>query len=224
MKLDALDHPKTLDLSARLNISLPTAIGHLELLWAWTGKKAAQGNIGKWPDGAIARACFYDGDPAVFIAALVDCRFLDAHPEHRLTVHDWPDHAPRWVKSKLSTEGLVFISVATSPVAVGDVSGDTSTDSKGRVVKGSEVKGRGTRSRAHPAPDDFVLTDDRKRYAEGKGLTGTAEQFDQFLDHHKAKGSQFVDWNAAWQTWVRNGVRFQAKDRGKQRAVRRNPD
>ena len=56
MKLDALDHPKTLDLAARLNVELPTVIGHLELLWAFTGKKASQGGIGKWPDGAIARA------------------------------------------------------------------------------------------------------------------------------------------------------------------------
>ena len=56
VKLDALDHPKTLDLAARLNVELPTVIGHLELLWAFTGKKASQGGIGKWPDGAIARA------------------------------------------------------------------------------------------------------------------------------------------------------------------------
>ena len=224
MKLEALDHPKTLDLSARLNISLPTAIGHLELLWAWTGKKAAQGNIGKWPDGSIARACFYDGDPVVFVEALVACRFLDRHPDHRLTVHDWPDHAPRWVKSKLSTEGLAFISGAVSPLAAGDISTDTSTDSKGREVKGSEAKGRGRRSRAIPPPDDFTLTDDRKRHAGSKGLTNIIEQWDRFIDYHRAKGSTFVDWDAAWRTWVRNGVGFQAKDRGKQRAVNKRPD
>lgn len=33
-------------------------------------------------------------------------------------------------------------------------------------------------------------------------------QLDQFRDHHRAKGSKFSDWNAAWGTWVRNSVRF----------------
>ena len=29
-----------------------------------------------------------------------------------------------------------------------------------------------------------------------------------FRDHHSAKGSRFVDWNAAFRTWLRNAVRF----------------
>jgi hypothetical protein len=158
VKLDALDHPKTLDFAARLNINLPTAIGHLELLWAWAGKKAAQGNIGKWPDGAIARACFFDGDPATFVAALVAAGFLDPHPTHRLLVHDWLDHAPRWVKSKLSTEGQTFICADIAPGASEDVSGDTSHDSKGREGKGSEGKPT-AEADAGPAVERLPLAD-----------------------------------------------------------------
>lgn len=48
MKLDGLDHPKTLDFAARLDISLPQAIGHLELLWAFVAQKTPHGNVGKW--------------------------------------------------------------------------------------------------------------------------------------------------------------------------------
>ena len=106
------------------------------------------------------------------------------------------------------------------PSPVGDTTGNQPEVQEG---KGREGKGR-ERAHSHPAPDDFVLTDERKRYAESKGLVGVVEQFDQFLDHHKAKGSRFMDWNAAWQTWVRNGVRFQAKDRGPQRRVDRRAD
>lgn len=141
MKLEALDHPKTLDLAARLKCSIPQAIGHLELLWAWVGKKAVQGNVGKWPDGAIARACFWDGDPEVFVTALADARFIDRHPTHRYIIHDWADHAPRWVKSKLRTEGLSFISGDISPDTSSDIPTDVSPDTKGREVKGSEVNG-----------------------------------------------------------------------------------
>lgn len=102
MKLDALDHPKTLDFASRLEVELPTAIGHLELLWAFTGKKSPQGNVGKWPDGAISMACCWRGAPAKFVSALVDAGFLDASAEHRYLIHDWADHQPNWVRAKLA--------------------------------------------------------------------------------------------------------------------------
>src|SRR5688572_3740571 len=109
MKLDALDHPKTLDFSARLGVSRPTAIGHLELLWAFTSKVAPQGNIGKFPDGAIARACDFMGDPQCFLQSLLQSGFIDPHPTHRYVIHDWQEHAPRWVSAKLNKIGAQFV-------------------------------------------------------------------------------------------------------------------
>lgn len=169
MKLDALDHPKTLDLAARLRVEIPTAIGHLELLWAFTGKKSPQGNIGKWPDGAIANACYWRGEPEAFIDALLESGFLDHNETYRLLVHDWPDHAPRWVKSKLKTLGVTFISTAdqqegegteTPPPTEskdneGDTSDDTSHDTPSETqddTKGSEVKGSEGKTK-HILPD-----------------------------------------------------------------------
>ena len=108
MKLDGLDHPKTLDLAARLDISLPQAIGHLELLWAFVAQKTPHGNVGKWPDGAIARAAHWTGEPTAFVTALTEAGFLEQHSEYRLIVHDWHEHAPRWVSSKLSRSGEQF--------------------------------------------------------------------------------------------------------------------
>ena len=31
-------------------------------------------------------------------------------------------------------------------------------------------------------------------------------------DHHKAKGSKFADWSAAWRTWATKAVEFARKD------------
>jgi hypothetical protein len=109
VKLDALEHPKLFHLTSRLDVKRTTTIGHLELLWAFTSKHAAQGDIGKWPDGAIARACDWEGDPEAFINALVDARFVDRHIEHRLVIHDWQDHAQGWVRAKLKNLRLDFI-------------------------------------------------------------------------------------------------------------------
>lgn len=140
MKLDALEHPKTLDLASRLEIGLPATIGHLELLWAFTGKYAPAGDIGRHTDGAIARACHWTGRPELFTQALREAGFIDADSKHRLTIHDWQDHAPRWVKSKLKSMGQTFISGAAPEDASGDISEDVSEDSKGREEKPSEVK------------------------------------------------------------------------------------
>lgn len=142
MKLEALDHPKTLDFASRLNVELPTAIGYLEFLWAFTAKKSPQGNIGKWPDGAIARACHHNGDAALFIKALAESGFLDANPEHRFMIHDWKDHAPRWVLSKLSRAGQNILNCSDDCSADNTVSNtqDYTDNSKASEGKASEGK------------------------------------------------------------------------------------
>ena len=143
MKLDALDHPKTLDFCARLNVSLPTTVGHLEFFWAFTAKKSPQGNIGKWPNGAIARSCHWDGDPDIFVNALVDARYVDASKSHRLLVHDWKDHAPRWVLSKLSRAKLeIFDSSVECTREYSPSNSANSTLDSVRQAKPSHGRGR----------------------------------------------------------------------------------
>ncbi len=154
MKLEALDHPKTLDFAARLHVSLPTAIGHLELLWAFVAKKAPQGDVGKWADGAVARSAYWTDEPSTFIAALVDSGFLDDSKEHRLLVHDWSEHMPNWVRAKLKKAGKTVLSAHLSTDESGkkgqlsadlstDLSGDSVREGKGREGKASENKGAG---------------------------------------------------------------------------------
>lgn len=156
MKLEALDHPKTLDFAARLNVELPTAIGYLELLWAFTGKKSPQGNIGKWPNGAIARACFWNGNPETFVAALVDAGYLDANTQHRYMIHDWSEHAPRWVKAKLKNLKLDFIIVVATTVSTVVATTEPTVDP---VCKGREVQGKGSTREGksnNPSPEEEI--------------------------------------------------------------------
>jgi hypothetical protein len=174
VKLDALDHPKTFDLAARLGVELPTALGHLELLWAFTGKQAPQGNVGKWADGAIARACYWMGNPEKFIRGLVEAGFLDEHGKHRLTVHHWSEHAPRWVKSKLKSIGQSFVEDEIEDVSEDiypDVVEDVSPPSKGREGKTREGK-----------PDPHS----RARLTPGLDLPA----WDRWLEYRQAKGKK----------------------------------
>lgn len=108
MKRETLRHPKMYDLAARLDCSRPEALGYLTLFWDFTAEVATDGSIGKWPDGAIARACDWTGDPGVFIGALVESGWIDLDDTHRLLVHDWSEHCERWVSAKLAKMGRDF--------------------------------------------------------------------------------------------------------------------
>ena len=59
-------------------------------------------------------------------------------------------------------------------------------------------------------PDDFTLDDKMREYAAKKGIRNgrVAEVFEQFRNHHSARGTVMADWPAAWRTWVGNEIRF----------------
>jgi hypothetical protein len=56
-----------------------------------------------------------------------------------------------------------------------------------------------------PAPESFPITDQMIKYASDKGYLADLEDLTEgFLVHHRAKGTLFSDWYAAWQKWLRN--------------------
>ncbi|MDE2096932.1 MAG: hypothetical protein KGL39_06770 [Patescibacteria group bacterium] len=103
-------------------------------------------------------------------------------------------------------------------------------------------------------PDDFQITDSlRQWFREKFGRVPERQvllQTERFLDHHRASGKLFADWNAAWRTWMtnwrtdfgrrdplavvsRNGkgaqdaprtFQAQAEDEARERLARRNAD
>lgn len=117
MKLGAFDHPKTLTLKSILKCSYPCVIGHLELLWKFTAQHSPRGNLGKWPDSAIASACGWEGEASEFCAALVAAGYVDTHPSERFVVHDWKEHCPQWVRAQLAKSSLTFVSTTTTELS-----------------------------------------------------------------------------------------------------------
>lgn len=115
------DHPKTRKAARRLGVTLPTMIGHLHLLWYWALDLAPDGDVSKFDDDDLSDAADWTGDPATFVAALVECGpggtvgFIDS--DRRL--HDWDEYGGkvaaadarrRW---RLGERGLVTPSVKT---------------------------------------------------------------------------------------------------------------
>lgn len=61
---------------------------------------------------------------------------------------------------------------------------------------------------------DFYLTDERRQLAlnhwgkKGRLDLDPVDMFEQFINHHTAKGSVMACWDAAWRTWYGNAVKF----------------
>jgi hypothetical protein len=64
--------------------------------------------------------------------------------------------------------------------------------------------------KAAKAPEAFQITESHREWATGKfgQASWLDEETEKFLDYHRAKGSRFKDWDAAWKNWMRNAVKW----------------
>jgi hypothetical protein len=81
--------------------------------------------------------------------------------------------------------------------ADGDGEGDVDSDGEGESRSATQA-----RKRAHQLPDDFAPNDTNRRIASERGVDLQAA-FENFADHHRAKGSTYKDWHLALNTWLR---------------------
>ena len=97
---DGFIHAKTVDLQRILGLNKYEAVGILECIWHFAAVNACDGGIGRHSNGLIAYWIGYLGDADKLIAGLVEAGFLDVCEESRLQVHDWFDHAPKYIKDR----------------------------------------------------------------------------------------------------------------------------
>jgi hypothetical protein len=124
MKRGTIRHPKLLQLARELGLQPYVALGLLEALLDWTFDYARCGNVGRFPNAAIATGIGWLGDPDALVTALVAARWLDACAVHRLVIHDLSDHASDTWKKSMQRQHLDFAR-ATPPMSgqVPDLSG-----------------------------------------------------------------------------------------------------
>lgn len=65
----------------------------------------------------------------------------------------------------------------------------------------------GAAKRRKQIPEDFEPNETGFKLAVEKGLF-VVDEVQKFKDHHSAKGSVMLDWQAAWRTWVGNAKQF----------------
>lgn len=60
------------------------------------------------------------------------------------------------------------------------------------------------KTRKHPIPADFVISDRVKEWAAKKGHTRLVERFDHFVGAAKARGYEYADWDEAFMNAIRD--------------------
>lgn len=101
-------------LQRRLNLRRYETMGLLEALWRATIINAKQGDIGRLTNEEIATEIDWPGDPDELIKSLTETSWLDADYSHRLLVHDWKDHCPKYIKGVLARLNLEILTPKVS--------------------------------------------------------------------------------------------------------------
>jgi hypothetical protein len=108
MKRGTPQHPKVVDLAAKLKIPRYAAVGILESLWHFTAQYTPAGDVGKHTDQAIAFHIGWENAPETLLNALCASRWIDKNAHCRLYVHDWHEHAEDSVHITLTRKTLLF--------------------------------------------------------------------------------------------------------------------
>lgn len=62
-------------------------------------------------------------------------------------------------------------------------------------------------------PDNWEVSEEGLTYATERGmdLNTVVEQQNRFKDHSRSKGTKYLDFEAAWRTWVRNWQDYRSR-------------
>jgi hypothetical protein len=116
MKRGTIRHPKLLRLARRLGCEPYCALGLLEALLDWTFDYARAGDVGRFRDHDLAEAVGWTKDAGELVNALVETRWLDRCPVHRLVIHDLADHASETWKQLMRRQHREFARTSPGPV------------------------------------------------------------------------------------------------------------
>ncbi len=232
---EVIHHPKTRKLARRLDISIPTAIGHLHCFWHWAIKYAPEGTLDRYEDEDIAIGAIWDGDPTLFVAALIETGWIDDDRQ----IHDWDEYGGKRLRviesrseagrkgaeARWQTHGNA---IANAWQTHSDANGtalansETALASDGRVeeIREEEIReedktllprAKKSAARGEKIPENFQPSASLISWAkENHPTIDPTRETPGFVDHHLSRGSVMKNWEAAWRTWIRNAEKFSA--------------
>lgn len=188
---DIGDHQKTQKLCQQLNVSVPTAVGTVHLLWHYTLKVAWEtGDLSGHLSRSISRACHWEGEPSKLISSLQECGFLDG-----MIVHDWVLYARELIYQRSYNKNKR--STAVKKLSYSRNTGSVSPLPNPTVPNPTKPK---KESNAHPTIEES------KQYFKERGASHI--EGEKFFNHFSSNGwrvggkSPMKDWQAAARNWM----------------------
>lgn len=151
----------------------------------------------------------------------------------------WNEHKVLWsdnfisriadVYKKRTTETPIKPSFRTENPIETPQSGNGNPQRKVKESKGKRKESKDgavqKTNRKTSTPKTFPVTDEMKAYAKSKGYKNNlADLTEPFLQYHRKQGSKFVCWYSAWQTWLRNEIKFNGIGKSSLKQNGKGPD
>jgi len=96
-------HPKTRKLARLLGVSIPTALGHLHLLWHFALNYAPDGNLARFDNDELADGCMWEGDSDLLVRSLWAAGWTEVpEAEGGPILHQWEEYGGKVLKQKES--------------------------------------------------------------------------------------------------------------------------
>lgn len=73
-------------------------------------------------------------------------------------------------------------------------------------------------------PEKFELTSERLTWLQANQIPNPQIETEKFLDYHRARASQFSDWEAAWRNWMRRSGEFQSEKNSRENSDQTSED
>lgn len=204
MRADLRSDPAVFKLAALTGLDRFAVVGRLAEFWGWVDKHAVDGVVDGGTSQAIDDVVVYEG----FAEALVQVKWLvitDAGieiPKHEL--HNGDSAKERSLKNERQARWRAKKAAESEANPVDE---KPSTSPSTREEKRREDIDTPSKARKSKVPADFAPNETGVRLANEAGLN-LSREVAQFRDHHTAKGSTMLDWQAAWRTWVGMAVQF----------------
>jgi hypothetical protein len=158
-------HRKTFDLADRLDLDETYAAAHVARLWCWAldnariDATARRGYVTGMSARAIAGGAGWKGDPAGFVAALIDCGFIDREGDE-LALHDWWEYAGKFLERRAKDRERKRPSVGiptevpwTSGIYPPDIQAASARKTQTQIKTNQDVVNAPLTPHADPAPE-----------------------------------------------------------------------
>ncbi len=225
MRTDLPEDPAVFKLRTITKLDRHGIVGRLYAFWCWADKHAVDGRVDGASSTTVDDVVQFEG----FATAMQAVKWLEIGEDYvAIPKHDRHNgesakerslknqRQARWRAGKKPVGAHVDERASTSP--------STREEKRREELKlvppsppTGKVNGNGQhRERKKPAtraPGEFEITEPMWVWAQEQGVPNQRIEAEtaKFLDHHKAKGSLFSDWPAAWRKWMRNVVDFAAR-------------